>query len=310
MPGQIALFAATKRGCLFLKKLKRLVPDYHITVFSFREEPWEPPFFEEIRELTAEAGGSFFEAKHVGDQQFQEFWQNQKVELIFCVSWRYMVPSLVYQKATKGTYVFHDSMLPRYRGFSPTVWAVINGEQQTGVTLFEMADEVDAGDIIDQEEVSIGTDETIQPVIDRVTQTYLALLERNLFPLLGGTARKTPQDHAHATFVCKRLPEDNRIDWTAPARSSYNLIRAVTAPYPGAYTTLNDRTLRVWSAKLLDSVSRYEGVIPGRVVRFQQGEGATVLTGKGALLLQEVQFDGEERVCASRILNRLSCTLR
>lgn len=309
MPGQIVLFAATERGCLFLKRLKRLVPDYNITVFSFREEPWEPPFFEEIHELTTEVGGSFFEARNVGDGQFRDFWQNQEVELIFCVSWRYMVPSLVYQKATKGTYVFHDSMLPRYRGFSPTVWAMINGERQAGVTLFEMTDEVDAGDIVDQKEVIIGADETIQTIIGRVTETYLLLLERNLSPLLENTAKKTPQDHAQATYTCKRLPEDNRIDWSSPARSIYNLIRAVTSPYPGAYTTLNGKKMRIWSARLLDNGPRYDGIVPGRVVKFHQGEGAMVLAKGGMLLLQDVQFEGEERVCASRVLNRLSYTL-
>lgn len=83
--------------------------------------------------------------------------------------------------------------LPEYRGFSPTVWAIINGEDHTGVTLFKIAEEVDAGDIVDQERVPIGPDDTIAVVIERVTQTYLDLLERNLDGLINGTVRLYPK---------------------------------------------------------------------------------------------------------------------
>lgn len=310
MSGKIVLLAATHRGYLFLKKLHELVPDYHITVFSFREEPWEPPFFEKMRELTLAIGGTFFEAKKVGDQKFQDFLQSDQIELMFCVSWRYMVPASIYRKPFRGAYVFHDSLLPRYRGFSPTVWAMVNGESETGVTLFEMVDEVDAGGIVAQKAVSIDDEDTIQSVLEKVTASYIDLLEKNLMPLLLGTAEKYPQDHTRATFTCKRLPDDNRIDWCASSKSIYNLIRAVSYPYPGAYTSLNGKKLLVWSAELVEDGPRYEGIIPGRVVAFRRGEGATVLTASGPLLLREVQIEGGERVCASLVLNRLSYTLK
>ncbi len=133
------------------------------------------------------------------------------VDLMFVVSWHYLIPRSVFQGATLGSFVFHDSLLAEYRGFAPTVWAMINGASQTGVSLLEMADDVDSGAIVNQERVPIGADDTIATVLDRVTEIYLVLLERNLPALLKGQAPHTPQDRTQATYTCKRVPEDNLI---------------------------------------------------------------------------------------------------
>src|SRR5690606_6269303 len=233
---QIAVLCATQRGARFLEKLVALVPEANYTVFSFREEPHEPPFMETIRQITQSCGGQFHEARQVG--RFTTLWETTNFDLMFVVSWRYLIPPSVYTKTRLGSFVFHDSLLPAYRGFAPTVWAIINGEDHTGVTLFEIAPDVDSGDIIAQAPVSIGPDDTIADVMEKVTLTYLQLLEDNIRDLLAGKAQRHPQDQSRATFTCKRLPEDNKIDWTQPTKDIYNLIRATTAPYPGAFTTL------------------------------------------------------------------------
>jgi methionyl-tRNA formyltransferase len=304
---RIALLCATRRGHVFLERLAGAAPDCDLSVFSFQEEPWEPRFLEDIRTATKVAGGEFREARNVGSPRLQKLWESTPVDLMLVVSWRYLIPPRVYERPRLGTYVFHDSLLPAYRGFSPTVWAILNGETHTGVSLFQIAEDVDSGDIVDQERVPIGPDETIREVSDRVTQTYLTLLDRNLDPLLQGNARRTPQDHSKATYTCKRLPEDNVIDWQARAQDTYNLIRGVTDPYPGAFTFLEGRRLRVWSASRTDS--RYVGRVPGRVVKVIPGQGSEVLVGDDALLLHTVQLEGEERTCASDILNRVGMTL-
>jgi len=306
---RIVLFCAARRGLLFLKRLAELSPGDDLIVFSFREEPWEPPFLDDIRTMTLAHGGQLFEAKQVASPSWSEFWESAKVDLLFAVGWRYLIPAAVYRRARLGAFVFHDSLLPEYRGFSPTVWAIVNGEDHTGVTLFEIAEEVDAGDIVDQERVPIGPDDAIAVVVERVTQTYLNLLERNLDKLVGGTAPRHRQDHSRATYTCKRLPEDNQIDWAASSESVYNLIRAVSAPYPGAYTYLSGQKVRVWSARRLPHARRHIGRIPGRVVEVRRGEGTVVLTGDGSLFLTEVQIEGGKIVCAADVLNSLGQTL-
>ena len=134
---RIAVFCATRRGYRFLEKLRALLPDADLLVFSFREEPWEPPFLDNIRQLTVEYGGDFYESKQVGAARWADLWNETPIDLMFAVSWRYIIPAAVYEQARLGAYVFHDSLLPDYRGFSPTVWAIINGQNHTGVTLLE-----------------------------------------------------------------------------------------------------------------------------------------------------------------------------
>jgi methionyl-tRNA formyltransferase len=232
------------------------------------------------------------------------------VDLLVAVGWRYLVPKEVYTKARLGAYVFHDSLLPEYRGFSPTVWAIVNGEDHTGATLFAITEAVDAGDIVDQERVSIGPTETIATVMNRVNEAYLRLMVKNLPRLLDGTAPRHPQDHSRATYTCRRKPEDNRIPWQIGTREILNLIRGVTSPYSGAFTSLNGRKLMVWAAELLPDAPKYIGRIPGRVVEVRPGVGAVVLTGNGALLLTQVQVEGEPVVSADKLLTSLSLTLQ
>ena len=306
---QIALFCATQRGIRFLQKLHDLAPDAELLVFSFREDTWEPPFVDDIRQLAESFGAQFYEAKQVGVARWEPLWDSTDVDLMLAVSWRYMIPAQVYKKARLGAYVLHDSLLPKYRGFSPTVWAMINGEDHSGVTLLEMVEDYDAGDIIGQERVAINPDDTIADLLERVTETYLQVLEHYLPDLMAGTAKAVPQDHAQATYTAKLLPDDFEIDWGWSTERIYNLIRATTYPYAGAYTILEGQKLRVWGAKLLDHPRRYVGRIPGRVIEVRADEGTVVLTGDGLLLLTEIQLEGGERLPAAQVLNRFSYTV-
>lgn len=305
---KIVILCATKRGYRVLDCLLKLLPNEEVTVFSFREEPWEPPFLQDIKDLTESRGAHFFETKNVGHAKWESFWESGDIELMLVVSWRYMIPSKVYQKPKQGTYVFHDSLLPAYRGFSPTVWAILNNEKQTGATLFRIAEEVDSGDIVDQVAVDIGRDDTIAAVMDKVTEAYLSLLEANLFTLLEGKARLIPQDQSKATFTCKRTPEDNRIHWQANTLDIYNLIRACTKPYPGAFAYLGTQKVKVWSSKLILDRT-YVGRIPGRVAEIHPDQGVAIMTGDGVILLQSIQLEDGDIITADHVINSLTMTL-
>lgn len=305
----IVLLCARTRGLAFLEKLVELAPDARLTVLSFRENDHELPFLDATRERAEAAGAHFIETTRVGHPRWRDYWDENPVDLMFCVSWRYMVPRESYERARLGTFVFHDSLLPEYRGFAPTMWSILNGEDHTGVTLFEISEAVDEGDVVDQQRIPIGPDETIADLTETVTATYLELLERNLPALLAGTAARTPQDHARATYGCKRIPEDNQIDWSASSEAIYNLIRAVTRPYPGAYTTHEGKRLRIWAAQRLPDAPHYVGRVPGRIVEVRPDAGSVVLTGDGALLITEVQAESEEAVGASEKLRSIFATL-
>lgn len=305
---RIALLCATQRGYRFLKKLSELRPQDDIVVFSFREDPWEPPFIENIRSFANSRGYNFIESKKVNSPILIEFWGKEEIDLMLLVSWRYLIPPDIYQRPIFGTFVFHDSLLPEYRGFAPTVWAIINGNDHTGVTLFEIAEDVDSGDIIDQQKVDIDIEDTIEVIMEKVTQVYLEILERNLGVLLSGNATRTPQNHSLATYTCKRNPEDNQIDWNFSSEDIYNLIRATSRPYTGAFTFIEDKKLYIWSAKRMTNLT-YVGSIPGRITKVIPEVGSVILTGDGPLLITQVQRENEEIQCAADVLNDINLTL-
>ena len=189
--------------------------------------------------------------------------------------------------------ITHDSLLPNYRGFAPTNWAIINGETETGVTLFYIAEEVDAGPIVDQLKTPISLDDTIQMVDKRVIALYEKIIEKNLPLLEAGTAKATPQDEALAKFCCKRVPSDGLIDWRLSAFQIHNLIRATSQPFPGAFSFLNGVKMIIWSAQVAQDERHFIGNIPGRIIGKREGM-IEVLTGDGILQIKTLQRENEE----------------
>lgn len=305
---KIAVFCATRRGLRVLGKLIDLARGASFVVFSFREEVGEPLFFDDIRMFAASAGAEFFEAKRVDGPDLMAYWETANVDLMLAVNWRYLIPPDVVSHAKHGAYAFHDALLPAYRGFSPTVWAIINGEPKTGATLFQLGDSVDSGPIIGQQEVLIGSDEPISSVMEKVTEAYLSLIETHLPAMILGTAEGHPQNESLASYTCKRVAADNHIDWNKPSSEIFNFIRALSRPYGGAFSLLESRRLRVWDARKITE-QRYVGRIPGRVVEVRKGEGAVVLTCDGALLLTKVELEGDEMKSGDLVLGRLSLSL-
>ena len=133
----IILFCATDRGLKFLLKVQELMPEANLIVISFVETPWEPKYLNNIKSETKAFNGRFYLWDDIREMP-EAYWSELAIDIIFVVSWRYMIPSTIYNKAKIGSYLFHDSLLPEYRGFSPTVWSIINGKKYTGVTLLEI----------------------------------------------------------------------------------------------------------------------------------------------------------------------------
>jgi methionyl-tRNA formyltransferase len=320
----IVLLCGTQRGVRVLRRLRELAPGDRLTVLTYPETPWEPRFVEDVSSFAAAHG---VEAHVVGSGEIREAQTASQPssgpapagslatvlgalpapDVLLAVNWRSIVPESVRSRVRVCAAVFHDSLLPEYRGFSPTVWAMVNGEDHTGVSLFRMTAEYDKGDIIAQQRVPIGPRDTIAQVTERVTLAYLDLLERMLPLLRSGDMPSSPQDEALATYTCRRLPEDNRIDWRQPAAAIYDLVRAVSHPYTGAFTTLNGRKLYIWAAEPVAGPT-YAGRIPGAPVH-AGSQGVTVLTGDGALLLKTVQLEGEAERPAQQVLGSTAARL-
>src|SRR5439155_20772459 len=144
----------------------------------------------------------------------------------------------------------HGSLLPAYRGRAPLNWVLVNGETRTGVTLHHMTAEADAGDIVAQEPLDIHPDDTALTLYGRMVKAGVDLLLQRYPEVLAGVAPRQPQDHARATLVGRRRPEDGRVAWTWSARRIANMIRAVTHPFPGAFVGDADRRVYLWEGSV------------------------------------------------------------
>lgn len=175
---------------------------------------------------------------------------SEQPDLIFSFYYRNLIPTGILSLPKLGAYNMHGSLLPLYRGRAPINWAVLNGETKTGATLHVMTEKADAGDIVDQEKVSIGPNDTAADVQASVTQAAVAVLARQIENLKTGRAPRIPQDPSSASYFGRRHPKDGEIDWVWPAARIHNLVRAVTHPYPGAFAFLAGEKTWIWKTSL------------------------------------------------------------
>ncbi len=173
-----------------------------------------------------------------------------KPDLILAIGWYYMIPEQMIKLAEKGAIGIHGSLLPKYRGNAPFVWAMINGESETGISLFYFEKGVDEGDIIAQKKILIGEKDTIKEILERASVSSKEVLLEYLPKIADGTAPKIQQDHTLASLFPKRSPEDGLIDWNWDAKRIHDFIRAQTKPYPGAFTYINNKKIIIWDAEI------------------------------------------------------------
>jgi methionyl-tRNA formyltransferase len=186
---------------------------------------------------------------------------------------------------------------------------MINGERYTGISIHAISPGLDAGNILFQQAVEIGPADTVTDLYEKLNAVQRGQLAVAVARYLAGDAGVV-QDEREATYCCSRTPEDGEIDWSAPTAAIRNLIRALTPPYPGAFTYLAGEPLRVWKAEPAAGARRYQGRVPGRVVSVSRKEGyVEVLTGDGVLRVFEVQIDGGPRQPAAAVISSVRSTL-
>ncbi len=184
----------------------------------------------------------------MNDPRVLGFVRARRPDLFVVVGWYHLVPRSLRQIAP--AIGLHASLLPDYAGGAPLVWAIINGEPRTGITLFQLSDGVDDGPIYAQAEETIRDEDTIATLYSRIEEHGLALLRDTLPRIAAGTAHAVPQDLNRRRAFPQRSPEDGRIDWSWPARRVYDFVRAQTKPYPGAFAFFRGEKLHIWRARL------------------------------------------------------------
>jgi methionyl-tRNA formyltransferase len=207
-------------------------------VITHTDDPNERIWFTSVAELAAKAGIPVITPESASKPEVQARIAAIAPDYIFSFYYRQMIPMSVLNLAKIAPLNMHGSLLPKYRGRVPINWAVLHGETETGATLHVMAEKPDAGDIVAQQAVPIGPDETAGEVFANVTAAAAETLKGVLPELLKGHVPRQPNDLAAGSYFGGRKPEDGRIHWEQTAQQVYNLIRAVAPPYPGAFTDI------------------------------------------------------------------------
>ncbi len=213
-----------------------------------------------------------------------------KPDLIIVSGWRTIIPKEIVEYPKYGCVTFHESLLPKYRGFAPINWAVINGEKKTGVTMFYLDKGVDTGDIIAQKEILIGENDTAYAIYKNSIKISTDLLIKYHSLLLSGKVSRKKQNEKRATYACSRTPDDGRIDFTMTTREVHNVIRGSSYPYPGAFC-FHKGTRIVIQKATIPSQKKWSGSIPGRITMITP-MGIEVLTGDGSIKITEVTIEG------------------
>jgi methionyl-tRNA formyltransferase len=238
-----------------------------------------------------------------------------EVDVMVACNWRTWIPPEVFTAPRLGALNVHDSLLPRYAGFAPLNWAIINGETEVGVTAHVMDERLDRGDIILQWAVPVGPRDTATDMFHATVELMGPITLEALGHLEHGTGPRIPQDMSQASFFHKRSVEDSLIDWTWPAPDIVNLVRAQSDPYPNAYTFADGQRLRVLQA----SISRdCCGGTAGRVLaRTPDGDGVIIVCGPAAhrggnpgLVIERVRDDDGREGPARAFFPRLGGYLR
>ncbi|POE22478.1 bifunctional UDP-glucuronic acid oxidase/UDP-4-amino-4-deoxy-L-arabinose formyltransferase [Pectobacterium odoriferum] len=288
------VFAYHDIGCVGLEALK--LAGYEIqAVFTHSDAPGENHFYASVAKAAAEMDVPVFAPEDIN----HPLWVNRIRELapdvIFSFYYRTLLSDDILQLPAFGAFNLHGSLLPHYRGRAPVNWVLVNGETQTGVTLHKMVSRADAGDIVAQSVVAIDEEDTALTLHGKCRTAAAALLAQQLPLIRSREITLTPQDESRASYFGRRTAADGLIDWHKSAREINNLIRAVTEPYPGAFTFLGERNVTIWRARV---VKDKLGGEPGAIISTSP---LVVACGEDALEIVSGQSEAGLYMSGSRL---------
>jgi methionyl-tRNA formyltransferase len=260
-----------------------------VALITHEDNPNEKIWFKTPAVAAREKGIPVFTPDSVNTPEWRERIAALKPDLILSVYYRHMIGTKILALPPLGAFNMHGSLLPKYRGRAPINWAVLHGESRIGMTLHRMVKDPDAGAVVDQDGAEIGPRDTAEQAFRKVLPCARRVLARQIDALLAGTAKETAQDDSQATYFTGRKPEDGRIQWSQTSRQIFNLIRAVTDPYPGAFTDIGDARLMVWWAETESPATKSRHGKPGEILSVNP---LVVATSDGALELTKTEWRG------------------
>ena len=240
-------------------------------------------------------------------QKIKEEYQailDLKPDLIITAAYGQQVPQAVLDAPTLGCVNVHASLLPMYRGGAPVHQCIIDGQDQTGVTIMYMVKKMDAGNIISQQVIPIHIEDTVGDLYERLSEVGAQLLKDTLPSILEGTNQSLPQDESLVTYAPTLSREDERIDWNLGALQVYNKVRG-TNPWPGSYTIYQGKVVKIWAGQVHqceNAITHHAHQDNGTIVKiFKDAIGVKVCDG--VYLITEFQLEGKKKMSVKDYLN-------
>lgn len=278
-------------------------------IFCMPEDKHErKKYYEEIKDLADKEKIPIKITKSIKSVEDFKILKSIQPHLMIVMGWRTIVPKEILSLPKRGTVAAHESLLPKGRGFAPINWSVLNGDKKTGVTLFYLEEGVDEGDIVDQKIIPINNKDTAWDIYLKAKIISVELLMKHIKALKKGTASRRKQNKKLATYYPARVPEDGKINWSWETKKIYNLIRALSDPYPGACTYYKDQKIIIQKALIPKDFLKFAGNIPGRVGNFVE-KGVDVITGDGVLRIEEIELEDGQRLPARDFITSIKGTL-
>ncbi len=294
------VFAYHNMGIVGLEALARGKFDIR-AIFSHLDDPGENIWFRSVAGWGKKNRIPVYCPENVNTPEWVEMIRKASPEVIFSFYYRKLLGRDILMIPSLGSFNLHGSMLPAYRGRCPVNWVLVNGERHTGVTLHHIIEAPDAGDIVGQKEVAIEFEDTAYTLYQKLCAKAKGLLEEVLPLIKQGSGPRVAQDLKQGSYYGGRRPEDGRINWSWPVIRIYNLVRAVTEPYPGAFTHFpQGETLFIWWAlPEEDRVSKG----PVGALEFEK-DNVYVRASDGRLRLLDIEV-GKKRMKGDEILEFL-----
>ncbi len=276
------VFAYHDMGCVGIQSLLETGYDI-VAIFTHADAPGENAFFKSVARLAAEREIPVYAPDDVNHPLWIERIRNEAPEVIFSFYYRNLICREILELAPRGAFNLHGSLLPKYRGRAPLNWALANGETETGVTLHRMTARADAGGIVAQQRVAIAPDDVALTLHHKLCDAARALLNQSLPLLQSGDVIERVQDEADASCYGRRTPEDGNLEWEKPATALHNLVRAVSDPWPGAFSFVGTNKFIVWKTRVINDLppARAGTVVSVSPLRVACGEGVLeIVTGQ------------------------------
>lgn len=258
-----------------------------------------------IKKIALSRGITVFQPENINEEESIKKVKEFNPDIILVVAYGQILSKDMLNIPRIGCINIHASLLPKYRGAAPINWPIINGEKKTGITFMFMNEKVDAGEIIDQREITILPDETHGELNKRLSNLSAEIVNDLLKEIKNGNIKRIPQEKRLATYTKKMSKEDGEIIWSNKGEKIYNLIRG-TIPYPGAFTYYKERKLKITMARFLYNYQnelKLDFATAGEVVKIEK-DAILISTGdKGIIKILKVIPSGAKEMSAQQFVN-------